>query len=246
MTQPRKSRVPWVKFYPDDYIGGTNFLPLEARGAFWQLCALQAAGHKLPNNFDQLCIACPGLNNAIWVLIRDKFEVLEDDSGEQYLANPRMTDEREKAEKEARNNREAVRKSRAKSQNCNRNVSITKPAQNQNQNQSQNQTQNQNPPPQKPPKGGQGEGVLSSQGVKPSQILCEWLQYFRSAGGRYDIGKASEAKLGRVMGKMDPDDVQLMFQALEEERVNNLNKDKRWQDPVARIIAEAKNFQAVN
>tara|TARA_R110002020_G_scaffold44446_5_gene128191 strand:+ start:144 stop:881 length:738 start_codon:yes stop_codon:yes gene_type:complete len=241
-TKARKSRVPWVKFYPDDYIGGTNFLPLEARGAFWQLCALQAAGHKLPNNFDQLCIACPGLNNSIWGLIRDKFDVLEDDTGVQYLANPRMTDEREKAEKEARNNRDAVRKSRAKSQKCNDDVSLTKPAQNQNQN--QNQTQNQNLPPESP-KGDESEGVLSQQGVKPSEIVCDWLEYFRNAGGRYEIGKASEGKLTRFMSKMDPDDVQLMFLALEEERVKNLDKEKRWEFPVARIMSEAKSFQAV-
>jgi uncharacterized protein YdaU (DUF1376 family) len=238
----RKSRVPWVKFYPDDYIGGTNFLPLEARGAFWQLCALQAAGHKLPNNFDQLCIACPGLNNSIWSLIRDKFEVVEDESGEQYLANPRMTDEREKAEREARNNREAVRKSRAKSQKSKGDVMVTKPAQNQNQN--QNQIQNQNPLPPESPQGDESEGVLSRQGVKPSEILSEWLEYFRNAGGRYKIGKASEEKLGRLLGNMNPDDVQLMFLALEEERVDNLDKEIRWQNPVARIMAEAKAFAA--
>ena len=240
-TKARKSRVPWVKFYPDDYIGGTNFLPLEARGAFWQLCALQAAGHKLPNNFDQLCIACPGLNNSIWGLIRDKFEVWEDESGEQYLANPRMSDERDKAEKEARNNREAVRKSRAKSQKSKGDVTVTKPAQNQNQ----NQIQNQNPLPPESPQGDESEGVLSRQGVKPSEILCEWLEYFRNAGGRYTIGKASEEKLGRLLGKMNPDDVQLMFLALEEERVHNLDKEIRWSHPVARIMAEAKTFAAV-
>tara|TARA_R100000655_G_scaffold28617_1_gene58111 strand:+ start:21729 stop:22466 length:738 start_codon:yes stop_codon:yes gene_type:complete len=242
MTLERKSRVPWVKFYPDDYIGGTNFLPLEARGAFWQLCALQAAGHKLPNNFDQLCIACPGLTHQIWLLIRDKFEIVEEDDGENWLVNPRMSDERAKAEKEARNNREAVRKSRAKSAVCKGEVMVTKPSQNQNQNQNQIQTQNQIPPL-KPPQGGKGEGVDSDGGVTASQVLSGWLEHFRNAGGRYQIGRASEAKLGRLVAKMVPEDVDLMFRALEEERIVNLNKDKRWQDPVARFQAEVKNFR---
>lgn len=242
MTVERKSRVPWVKFYPDDYIGGTNFLPLEARGAFWQLCALQAAGHKLPNNFDQLCIACPGLTHQIWLLIRDKFETVEGENGENWLVNPRMSEERAKAEKEARNNREAVRKSRAKSSVCKGDVMVTKPAQNQNQNQNQIQNQNQTPPL-KPPQGGKGEGGDSDGSLTGPEVVSAWLEHFRNAGGRYRIGKASEAKLAKLVANMPPEDVDLMFHALEEERITNLNRDKRWQDPMARFQAEVKNFR---
>ena len=230
-------RTAWVKFYPDDFLGGVAMLPIAARGAFWTLCSLQAAGQKIANNFDQICCACPGLDHATWLMIREKFEVVEDDDGNQWLENPRMAKERAKAQDGAEKNRTNVAKSRARKAG----VSITKPPQNQNQNQTQ--THEPEPIPPQTPQGGQEGGGDSSNAHSGPQILSEWLQHWNGPRGRYEIGKPTQAKLGLLVGDLPPDAVLTMCEALEEERIGLINRGERWKNAGARIRAEIEVFK---
>ena len=176
-------RTAWVKFYPDDFLGGVAMLPIAARGAFWTLCSLQAAGQKIANNFDQICCACPGLDHATWLMIREKFEVVEDDDGNQWLENPRMAKERAKAQDGAEKNRTNVAKSRA-SKAC---VTITKPPRTRTR--TRPKPMNQKPSPPKPPKGGK-KGVVILQ--MPIAGLRSFLSGF-STGMGHGVGMRSES-----------------------------------------------------
>ena len=100
----------WVRFFPNDWMGGVFMLPLEARGAYITLLAIQASGQRIPDDLEQLQIACPGMSISTWNLIRSKFDVVEDpDTGERYLQNGKMAEEVERATQSGRPRRSVKR-----------------------------------------------------------------------------------------------------------------------------------------
>ena len=232
----------WVRFFPNDWMGGVFMLPLEARGAYITLLAIQASGQKIPDDLEQLQVACPGMSISTWNLIRSKFDVVEDpDTGERYLENGKMTEEvqraTEKRETEAERQRAYRERKSAKEGDRTHNVTRDKTRTSRAAYGAQNKNQNKKPsPPKSPPRGESVEG--GGDGLSGRDLVRDYADKFnrkREANG--SSLRLSGDRLVLSAGRMSPEDWETVVGAFTAAYVEGVNNPKRAiVDPTAFML----------
>jgi uncharacterized protein YdaU (DUF1376 family) len=207
-------------------MGGVFMLPLEARGAYITLLAIQASGQKIPDDLEQLQVACPGMSISTWNLIRSKFDVVEDpDTGERYLENGKMTEEVERATQKRET--EAERQKAYRERKSTSRVAYG----------AQNQNQNKKPsPPKSPPRGESDEG--GGDGLSVRDLVRDYSDKFnrkREANG--SSLRLSGDRLVLSAGRMSPEDWETVVGAFTAAYVEGVNNPKRAiKDPTAFML----------
>jgi uncharacterized protein YdaU (DUF1376 family) len=206
-------------------MGGVFMLPLEARGAYITLLAIQASGQKIPDDLEQLQIACPGMSISTWNLIRSKFDVVEDpDTGERYLQNGKMAEEVERAtqkrETEAERQKAYRERKSAKKEDRTHNVTRDITRTSRAAYGAQNKNQNKKPsPPISPPRGESEEGGGDGLESNGSPL--------RLSGDRLVLSA----------GRMSPEDWETVVGAFTAAYVEGVNNPKRAiKDPTAFML----------
>jgi uncharacterized protein YdaU (DUF1376 family) len=222
----------WVRFFPNDWMGGVFMLPLEARGAYITLLAIQAAGQKIPDDLEQLQIACPGMSISTWNLIRSKFDVVEDpDTGERYLQNGKMTEEVERAtqKRETETERQRAYRERKSANNEERthNVTRDKTGTSRAAYGAQNKNKNKKPsPPKSPPMGESLEG--GGDGLSVRSLVREYCEKFnRKRESSGSSLRLSGDRLVTSTGRMSLEDWETVVGAFTDAYVEGVNNPKR-------------------